>query len=376
MHYRFLTGTLITGATTVLSLAVSTSANAASIPQTTRVLASQHPAMNQILQQGSEGHWVATLQADLYQLGYHGVGKDDGIFGPKTLAALKAFQQQNGFQPTGVTSAPLWQDILAGFNLTPRYTGPMTLAVNVPAVPAMSHPALFQRLHPGSRGHWVATLQEDLRLLGYSQGSSDNGVFNQGTLDAVEEFQKAHGLSVSAESTYATWKLILTDLGVLGPHTKLSGTGSMTTATQEANETDASSNPSASPSGSPAPASVTPSGNTKTIDGRPVIAVYHMQATAYGPSLQDNYPYGPVDAFGQPLKPGMVAVDPSLIPLKSYVYVKGYTDTHLPSGGFLGRAMDTGGAIKGHRVDIFMNANSQTVSNFGIEPVTVYVLGK
>ncbi len=101
-----------------------------------------------------------------------------------------------------------------------------------------------------------------------------------------------------------------------------------------------------------------------------------MQATAYGPSLQDNYPYGPVDAFGQPLKPGMVAVDPSLIPLKSYVYVKGYTDTHLPSGGFLGRAMDTGGAIKGHRVDIFMNANSQTVSNFGIEPVTVYVLGK
>lgn len=112
------------------------------------------------------------------------------------------------------------------------------------------------------------------------------------------------------------------------------------------------------------------------IDGYPVIAVYQVRATAYGPSLKDNYPFGPVDAFGQPLQAGMIAVDPSLIPLKSRVYVKGYTDHNLPTGGFLGRAMDTGGAIKGHRIDIFMNASPQTVSNFGIEPVTVYVLGK
>lgn len=118
-----------------------------------------------------------------------------------------------------------------------------------------------------------------------------------------------------------------------------------------------------------------PAARTRTIDGYPVKHVYHMIATAYGPSLQDNYPYGPTDAFGQPLAPGMIAVDPSVIPLKSRVYVTGYKDGYLPTGGFLGRAMDTGGAIQGMRVDIFMNDNAQTVSNFGVQPVTVYVLG-
>ncbi len=173
-------------------------------------------------------------------------------------------------------------------------------------------------------------------------------------------------------------KQVLTNLGVLGPQTRLSGVNSAPKTHQtshQADEASATKSSSAS-SSSPSQVSQTPSGKTKTIDGRPVIAVYHMRATAYGPSLKDNYPYGPVDAFGQPLARGMVAVDPRLIPLKSYVYVKGYTDPRLPQGGFLGRAMDTGGAIKGHRIDIFMNANSQTVSNFGIEPVTVYVLGK
>ncbi len=112
-----------------------------------------------------------------------------------------------------------------------------------------------------------------------------------------------------------------------------------------------------------------------TIDGRPILAEYQMVATGYGPSTWANYPYGPVDAFGQSLTPGMVAVDPQLIPLKSYLYVEGYHDPTLPSGGFLGRAMDTGGAIQGHRIDIFINAGHQTVNHFGIERVKVFVLG-
>ncbi len=67
-------------------------------------------------------------------------------------------------------------------------------------------------------------------------------------------------------------------------------------------------------------------------------------------------------------------MDPSIIPLKSQVYVKGYHDATLPKGGFAGQAMDTGGAIKGMRIDVFMNAGAGTVSNFGEQPVTVDVL--
>lgn len=111
------------------------------------------------------------------------------------------------------------------------------------------------------------------------------------------------------------------------------------------------------------------------IDGRPVVQVIHCVATAYGPSYQDNYPYGPVDYYGQPLKPGMIAVDPRVIPLRSHVFVTGYRDGALPAGGFAGQAMDTGGAIRGRRIDIFMNDGPRTVSRFGIQPVTVEILG-
>lgn len=112
-----------------------------------------------------------------------------------------------------------------------------------------------------------------------------------------------------------------------------------------------------------------------TIDGRPVLRVLEMTATAYGPSWAANYPYGPVDYYGQPLKDGMVAVDPSVIPLGSTVYVSGYQDAALPPGGFTGQALDTGDAIVGMRLDIFMNEGAASVSQFGVQPVTVYVLG-
>lgn len=113
----------------------------------------------------------------------------------------------------------------------------------------------------------------------------------------------------------------------------------------------------------------------QTIDGRPVLAVYHLVATAYGPSRRDNYPYGATNFFGQPLTPGTVAVDPSRIPLGSTLYVAGYHDPVLPSGGFVAHALDTGDAIKGARIDIYIDGSAATVSHFGVQPVTAYLLG-
>ncbi len=113
----------------------------------------------------------------------------------------------------------------------------------------------------------------------------------------------------------------------------------------------------------------------ESIEGRPVLRVVHVVATAYGATFAANYPYGPVDAYGKPLQPGVVAVDPRVIPMRSTLYVTGYHDQALPSGGFVGRALDTGGAIQGNRIDIFISQGRAAVSHFGIEPVTVYVLG-
>jgi 3D (Asp-Asp-Asp) domain-containing protein len=112
-----------------------------------------------------------------------------------------------------------------------------------------------------------------------------------------------------------------------------------------------------------------------TIDGRPILRVRTLLATAYGPSARDNFPYGAVDYFGQPLRFGVVAVDPSVIPLGTTLYIQGYRDPALPSGGFVARALDEGNAIQGDRIDIFLPANTRTVAAFGVQRVTVDILG-
>lgn len=114
----------------------------------------------------------------------------------------------------------------------------------------------------------------------------------------------------------------------------------------------------------------------RTIDGHVVLGSLRLTATAYAPTLQDNYPYGAVDYFGRPLVAGDVAVDPSVIPLGTLLWVTGYRSPDLPAGGFLARAVDTGDAIQGHRLDIFINASESEVSNFGIQQVHAYILGK
>ncbi len=117
------------------------------------------------------------------------------------------------------------------------------------------------------------------------------------------------------------------------------------------------------------PAAVVPA-----IGGHAVAGTLHLTATAYGPSTQDNYPYDAVDYFGRPLVAGDVAVDPRIIPLGTLLWVTGYSSPILPAAGFFARAVDTGDAIQGNRIDIFIDASEHQVSNFGIQDVTAFVL--
>ncbi|MCY0900373.1 MAG: 3D domain-containing protein [Firmicutes bacterium] len=281
-----------------------------------------------------------------------------------------------------------------------------SLAASVPSTHTLeeSHPAMQQVLHWGSCGHWVMTLQADLALLGYVQVGPIDGFFGRDTEQALKAFERRHGFLATGVTSPAVWQDILAGFGLVPPVQSTSAPkapagqrGASSSSGQSTASTGGNSSSANNPSGSVLPAAF-PNGGTpvaepslpspsagvegqftpsvRTIDGRPVLEAFHMVATAYGPSLADNYPYGPVDAFGQPLEDGMVAVDPNVIPLRSIVYVTGYTDNYLPSSGFLGQAMDTGGAIQGDRIDIFINANPTVISDFGIQQVTVYVLGQ
>jgi len=151
---------------------------------------------------------------------------------------------------------------------------------------------------------------------------------------------------------------------------KSTGASGSKSSTSSGSSTTTSSGSTTSTSGSS-----TTSSTGKTIDGYQVVKTISLTATAYGPSAQDNYPYGAVDYFGNPLVAGDVAVDPSVIPLGTKLWVTGYNSPNLPAGGFLATADDEGGAIKGNRLDIYINEPDSIVSNFGIQGVTVYVLG-
>ena len=88
---------------------------------------------------------------------------------------------------------------------------------------------------------------------------------------------------------------------------------------------------------------------------------YKMEATAYLPS--DGNGLG-ITATGIRATYGVVAVDPKVIPLGSRVYIPGY--------GFA-VAADTGGAIKGQKIDLCMESYNEAIS-FGRRSVEVYVL--
>jgi resuscitation-promoting factor RpfB len=90
-------------------------------------------------------------------------------------------------------------------------------------------------------------------------------------------------------------------------------------------------------------------------------AAMSMVATAYTANCSGC---SGLTATGQHARHGIVAVDPSIIPLGSKLYIPGYG--HAVAG-------DTGGAIHGNRVDLGFNTNADAME-FGRRSVTVYVL--
>lgn len=99
-----------------------------------------------------------------------------------------------------------------------------------------------------------------------------------------------------------------------------------------------------------------------------------MRATAYTSSYADTGKHPGSAGFGKTASGNMairdpngyssIAVDPSVIPLGTRVYVEGY--------GYA-IAHDTGGAIKGNIIDLYFNSDSE-VNNWGSRYVTVHIL--
>jgi 3D (Asp-Asp-Asp) domain-containing protein len=90
-------------------------------------------------------------------------------------------------------------------------------------------------------------------------------------------------------------------------------------------------------------------------------AALRMVATAYTGSCSGC---SGMTASGRPAGHGVVAVDPHYIPLGTHLYIPGYG--HALAG-------DTGGAIRGNRIDLGFESHRDAMS-FGRRQVVVYVL--
>lgn len=99
----------------------------------------------------------------------------------------------------------------------------------------------------------------------------------------------------------------------------------------------------------------------KMIHNRPYSKMIHMHASAYLP--HDGGGSG-ITATGVRARRGIVAVDPNVIPLGTRLYIPGYGEA---------LAADTGGAIRGNKIDLVMESYSEAI-NFGRRGVEVYIL--
>ncbi len=349
----------------------------------------QGPIGCSVLAFGDSGTPVRVLQGDLHQLGLY-QGAIDGVFGGTTWQAVTLFQRQHGLTVNGQLDATTLNAIAAAMGLGPMSphcggaaTGASTGAMG--ATHTVAGPIGCVALQEGDAGLPVRVLQGDLHQLGYFTGAI-TGVFGASTQGALAALQQAHGLPATGVLDGATLNAIGGAMGLgdvtprCGTGTTDGGTGGGSTGASGATGTGSTSSGHASGGQTFVQGTASPavSGGLQVggqIDGLTIVRVIHLTATAYGATAQDNYPYGAVDAFGLPLKPGDVAVDPAVISLNTKMYVTGYHTPYLPQGGELAVARDTGGAIQGARIDMYINStNESLISSFGIQSVTAYIL--
>lgn len=163
----------------------------------------------------------------------------------------------------------------------------------------------------GMRGDYVRCVQELLIEQGYLSGEAD-GICGPQTAEAIKKFQQKHDLEAD---------------GICGPKTL---------------------------------ELLDPDGRLKEIEPAYGTVVY-VEATGYSAYDPGNSQY---TSTGELLRHGIIAVDPSFIPLGTRVYIPGYGEAV---------AADVGWGIKGNLIDVAFDTHEEALA-FGRQElqITVY----
>jgi murein L,D-transpeptidase YcbB/YkuD len=136
-----------------------------------------------LVRQGDRDHPVKTLQYLLRERG-HSVAVD-GIFGPKTDAAVRAFQRSAHLAVDGIVGPHTWS-------------------------------ALIVTVSRGSRGDAVRGVQEEDQFRNLSgdpsKGLQVDGIFGPKTDASVRDFQRALGITVDGIVGPVTWRALVSGM--------------------------------------------------------------------------------------------------------------------------------------------------------------------
>lgn len=136
---------------------------------------------------GARGEDIKKLQKNLNKyLGESDQLIVDGIFGPKTEAAIKKLQKELGIAQTGV------------FDQTTRN------AIKTKKILLMNVKDLSKELKEGMKGADVKKLQQELIKGGYLDRGMADGIYGPKTKEAIKKLQKALGIKQTGEWDKAT----------------------------------------------------------------------------------------------------------------------------------------------------------------------------
>lgn len=163
--------------------------------------------LSRVLKRGATGGDVLAMQ---YFLAFIANFDDrvpsvaiDGVFGPNTEAAVKAFQQSRGLNPDGIVGR---ETARAGYD---AYKGIISyIAKDIDTESLVPYPGVV--LKRGMTGPSVKTLQEQLsfisRFIYQIPSISADGNFGAKTQAAVIDFQEIANLPATGEVDQATWE--------------------------------------------------------------------------------------------------------------------------------------------------------------------------
>ena len=158
----------------------------------------------QTLRPGMKGSDVRALQNKLNEKGYS-VGNADGVYGDKTVAAVKAVQQANKLTVDGIAGAKTYTALWSASVATPAPAPEPTPAPVAPSVPDAGYPSLSV----GSKGDAVRKMQLALKGLGYEVAI--DGEFGGQSKLAVTAFQTQNALAATGTADSATQSLLYSD---------------------------------------------------------------------------------------------------------------------------------------------------------------------